>query len=200
MSRRSCFSETDRTASCKFTHSLPRAIMGQSRGACTAALETIGSGLPRLGRDCLVASVSQTALAVETRPGTQRKLGHHPPTGQSWRSPIRRRLIATADGAATWPQHRDGDLNYLGKAVFSKSLGGHRDLAEGYKAFGVFLPCNRRCMPLRRQRPIPTAPRSRPRRASWSAAYALLDAFGYWRFNLGHPPSECGLESSRELG
>ena len=74
---------------------------------------------------CLAASVSQVTHAVGIQFGDLN--GSWDTTlayGQSWRvANLDCRLIATADGGCgRSPNIDDGDLNYLGRAVFSKSL------------------------------------------------------------------------------
>src|ERR1700759_4505673 len=60
--------------------------------------------------------------------------------GQSWRvANPDCRLIATADGGCgRSPNIDDGDLNYLGKAVFSKSFTAVTELSLNFRNFGVF--------------------------------------------------------------
>src|SRR5882724_6075439 len=89
---------------------------------------------------CL-AAVSQTAHAVGIQLGDLN--GSWDTTlayGQSWRvANPDCRLIATADGGCgRSPNIDDGDLNYLGKTVFSKSLSAVTELSLSYKSFGVF--------------------------------------------------------------
>ena len=90
---------------------------------------------------CLAVPVSQTARAVGIQLGELN--GSWDTTlayGQSWRvANPDCRLIATADGGCgRSPNIDDGDLNYRGKAVFSKALSAVTELSLNYKSFGVF--------------------------------------------------------------
>jgi hypothetical protein len=145
---------------------------------------------------CLAASVSLTAHAVGIQFGDLN--GSWDTTiayGQSWRvANPDCRLIATADGGCgRSPNIDDGDLNYLGKAVFSKSLSAVTELSLNYKSFGVFA----RASALHDFAVINgdtdrTALSGEARNLVGSYT-RMLDAFGFWRFNLGNMPSELRL-------
>jgi len=115
--------------------------------------------------------------------------------GQSWRvANPDCRLIATADGGCgRSPNIDDGDLNYLGKAVFSKSLSAVTELSLNYKDFGVFA----RASALHDFNVIngdtDRTPISAEARNLVGSYTRMLDAFGYWRFHLGTMPSELRL-------
>src|ERR1700736_2936673 len=89
----------------------------------------------------LAASVSQTVHAVGIQFGELN--GSWDTTiayGQSWRlGKPDCRLIGIADGGCgRSPNIDDGDLNYRGRAVFSKAFSAVTELSLNYKNFGVF--------------------------------------------------------------
>ncbi len=144
---------------------------------------------------CL-AAVLQTAHAVGIQVGDLN--GSWDTTlayGQSWRvANPDCRLIATADGGCgRSPNIDDGDLNYLGKAVFSKSLSAVTELSLSYKSFGVFARASALhdfAVTNGDTDRTPLSPEARNLVGSYTR---MLDAFGYWRFNLGKLPSELRL-------
>ncbi|MDB6162278.1 MAG: hypothetical protein JWO04_5984 [Gammaproteobacteria bacterium] len=147
---------------------------------------------------CMAASVSQIAHAVGIQAGDIN--GSWDTTiayGQSWRvANPDCRLIATADGGCgRSPNIDDGDLNYRGKAVFSKALGAVTELSLTYKSFGVFARASALhdfAVTNGDTDRTPLSPEARNLVGSYTR---MLDAFGFWRFNLGTMPRSCGSES-----
>jgi hypothetical protein len=145
---------------------------------------------------CLATSVSQIAHAVGIQVGDIN--GSWDTTiayGQSWRvANPDCRLIATADGGCgRSPNIDDGDLNYRGKAVFSKALSAVTELSLTYKSFGVFARASALhdfAVTNGDTDRTPLSPEARNLVGSYTR---MLDAFGFWRFNLGTMPSELRL-------
>src|SRR5579864_7041159 len=116
--------------------------------------------------------------------------------GQGWRvSPLDCRLVAIANGGCGYsPNIDDGDLNYPKNATFSEALSGTTELALNYKdKFGAFV----RASGLYDWKVMDDAtahsPLSHDAKGAVGSYVRLLDAFGYWRFNLGSMPSELRL-------
>jgi hypothetical protein len=145
---------------------------------------------------CLAASISQVTHAVGIQFGDLN--GSWDTTlayGQSWRvANPDCRLIATADGGCgRSPNIDDGDLNYLGRAVFSKSLSAVTEISLNYKSFGVFARASALhdfAVTNGDTDRTPLSPEARKLVGSYTR---MLDAFGFWRFNLGTMPSELRL-------
>ena len=116
--------------------------------------------------------------------------------GQGWRlSGPDCRLIAIANGGCGYsPNIDDGDLNYLRKGTFSKALTGTTELALNYRdKAGLFV----RGSGLYDFRVMDDAtdhiPLSHDAKGVVGSYTRLLDAFGFWRFDLGTLPSEIRL-------
>jgi hypothetical protein len=112
--------------------------------------------------------------------------------GQGWRATGRScQLIATADGGCGYsPNIDDGDLNY-GKGTFSQAFTGVTELSLKYKEKGgLFVRASglydMYVMGDNTQR----TPLSHDARDLVGSYTRLLDAFGYYRFDLGSMPSE----------
>ena len=145
---------------------------------------------------CLAASISQVTHAVGIQFGDLN--GSWDTTlayGQSWRvANPDCRLIATADGGCgRSPNIDDGDLNYLGRAVFSKSLSAVTEISLNYKSFGVFARASALhdfAVTNGDTDRTPLSPEARNLVGSYTR---MLDAFGFWRFNLGTMAAELRL-------
>lgn len=152
-------------------------------------------------RRALVAAVAlatlvPTARAVELRFGEVS--GSWDTTlayGQSWRvANPDCRLIAIADGGCgRSPNIDDGDLNYLGKAVFSKALSAVTELSLNYRNFGIFARASGLYDFAVEDGDTDRTPLSSEAKRLVGSYTRMLDAFGYWRFNLGTMPSELRL-------
>jgi hypothetical protein len=112
--------------------------------------------------------------------------------GQSWRvAKPDCRLIATADGGCgQGPNSDDGDLNYLGRAVFSKALTAVTELSLNYKNFGVFARGSGLYDFEVENANTDRTPLSSEARNLAGSYTRMLDLFGYWRFNLDTMPAE----------
>jgi Protein of unknown function (DUF1302) len=116
--------------------------------------------------------------------------------GEGWRvgSPDCR-LIAMANGGCGYsPNIDDGDLNYLHRAVYSKVAKGVTELAINYKdRGGIFVRGDGlydfQVMDDETER----TPLSHDAKNLVGSYTRLLDAFGFWRFDLGRLPSEIRL-------
>ena len=115
--------------------------------------------------------------------------------GQSWRvANPDCRLIATADGGCgRSPNIDDGDLNYLGKTVFSKALTAVTELSLNYKDFGVFARASALHDFAVQNGDTDRTPLSGEALNLVGSYTRMLDAFGYWRFKVGTMPSELRL-------
>jgi hypothetical protein len=116
--------------------------------------------------------------------------------GQGWRvSGPDCRLIAIADGGCGHsPNIDDGDLNYLHKAVFTKALTGTTELALNYKEkAGIFVRGSGLYDFQVMDEPTDHIPLSHEAKDVVGSYTRLLDAFGYWRFNLASMSSEIRL-------
>ena len=145
---------------------------------------------------CLAAPLSQTAQAVGIQFGEL--TGSWDTTiayGQSWRvGKPDCRLIGTANGGCGQsPNIDDGDLNYLRRAVFSKALAAVTELSLNYKSFGVFARASALHDFAVENGNTDRTPLSSEARTLVGGYTRMLDAFGYWRFNLGTMPSELRL-------
>jgi hypothetical protein len=113
--------------------------------------------------------------------------------GQAWRvSGVDCRLVAIADGGCGYsPNIDNGDLNYQHKAVFSKALTGVTELQLNYKEkAGVFVRGSGLYDFQVMDEDTDYVPLSHDAKDIVGSYTRLLDAFGYWRFNLATMPSE----------
>ena len=109
---------------------------------------------------------------------------------QGWRvSSPDCRLIATANGGCGYsPNIDNGDLNFLAKSTFSQAATGVTELALNYKdKAGLFVRASGlydfEVMDNNGERRIPLDHFAKDYVGSY---VRLLDAFGFWRFDLGH--------------
>jgi hypothetical protein len=116
--------------------------------------------------------------------------------GQGWRlSGLDCRLIAIADGGCGYsPNIDDGDLNYQKKAAFSEALTGVTELALNFRdTAGVFVRgaglYDWKVMDDKNAHVQFT----HDAKGVIGSYTRLLDAFGYWRFDLGTKRSEIRL-------
>jgi len=115
--------------------------------------------------------------------------------GQGWRATGRNcLLIAIADGGCGYsPNIDDGDLNY-GKGTFSQAFTGVTELSLKYKdKGGVFVRGSGLYDVYVMGDNTQRTPLSHDARDLVGSYTRLLDAFGYWRFDLGSMPSEVRL-------
>ncbi|MBV8783408.1 MAG: DUF1302 domain-containing protein [Gammaproteobacteria bacterium] len=117
--------------------------------------------------------------------------------GQAWRvKGLDCRLIAIANGGCGYsPNIDNGDLNFPKKAAFSEALTGITELALNYRdRAGAFLRADGlydfEIMDHNDTRRVPLSHEAKNLVGSRTR---LLDAFGYWRFDLGDRPSELRL-------
>jgi hypothetical protein len=105
------------------------------------------------------------------------------------------RLIATANGGCGYsPNIDDGDLNYLGRAVYSKVLKGVTELSLNYKdRGGLFVRGDGLYDFAVMNGDTDRTALSHDAKNLVGSYVRLLDAFGFWRFNLGTLPSEFRL-------
>jgi uncharacterized protein DUF1302 len=116
--------------------------------------------------------------------------------GQGWRvSGPDCRLIAIANGGCGYsPNVDDGDLNYRGKAAFTKALTGTTELALNYKdKGGIFVRGSGLYDFQVMDNHTDRTPLSHDAKNVVGSYTRLLDAFGFWRFNLGTSASEIRL-------
>jgi hypothetical protein len=116
--------------------------------------------------------------------------------GQGWRvSGLDCRLVAIANGGCGHsPNIDDGDLNYLRKAAYSEALTGTTELALNYHdTAGMFVRGSGLYDWKVMDDATPHIRLSHFARDVVGSYTRLLDAFGYWRFNLGTMPSEIRL-------
>jgi hypothetical protein len=102
------------------------------------------------------------------------------------------RLIAIADGGCGHsPNIDNGDLNYLGKATFSKALTGTTELSLNYKnKLGIFVRGDGLYDFQVMDDNTDYVPLSKSAKDLVGSYGRLLDAFGFYRFDLGPMPSE----------
>ena len=115
--------------------------------------------------------------------------------GQGWRITDRDcRLIATADGGCGRSANiDDGDLNY-GKGVFSRALKAVTELSLNYRdRAGVFVRGDGLYDFAVMDSNTERTPLSRAAKDLVGSYTRLLDAFGFWRFDLGGRRSELRL-------
>ncbi len=117
--------------------------------------------------------------------------------GQGWRvSAPDCRLIASANGGCGYsPNIDNGDLNFLQRATFSEAATGVTEMALNYKdQWGLFVRADGlydfEVMDNNDTRRVPLDRFARDVVGSYTR---LLDAFGYYRFNLGSMPTEIRL-------
>jgi hypothetical protein len=145
---------------------------------------------------CLAASASQTVHAVGIQLGDL--TGSWDSTiayGQSWRlgNPDCRLIGIANGGCGRSPNIDDGDLNYLHRAVFSKAFSAVTELSLNYKNFGVFARASALHDFAVQNGHTERTPLSSEALNQVGSYTRMLDAFGYWRFNLGTMPSELRL-------
>ena len=115
--------------------------------------------------------------------------------GQGWRVSDRDcRLIGTADGGCgRSPNIDDGDLNY-DKGVFSRALKAVTELSLNFKdKGGIFVRGDGLYDFAVMDGDTDRTPLSHAAKDLVGSYTRLLDAFGFWRFNLGTLPSELRL-------
>jgi Protein of unknown function (DUF1302) len=144
---------------------------------------------------CLATLICADAYAINFQSASGDWSGSWDTTigyGQGWRVAGRDcRLIAMADGGCGYsPNIDDGDLNY-GKGTFSQAFTGVTELSLKYKdKAGLFVRASGLydiyVMGDNTQR----TPLSHDARDLVGSYTRLLDAFGYYRFDLGSMPSE----------
>jgi hypothetical protein len=147
---------------------------------------------------CLATLVGPAAHALEWK-GSDWTVNWDTTIGyaQGWRvSDPDCRLIATANGGCGYsPNIDNGDLNFLKRTVFSKALTGITELGLNFHdKFGLFVRGDAlydfAVMNDNDQRRVPLDHFAKDYVGSY---VRLLDAFGYWRFDLGSMPSEIRL-------
>ncbi|HVO47007.1 MAG TPA: DUF1302 domain-containing protein [Steroidobacteraceae bacterium] len=114
--------------------------------------------------------------------------------GQSWRvANPDCRLIAIADGGCgRSPNIDDGDLNY-GKGTFSRALTAVTELSLNFRNFGMFARASGLYDFAVEDDDTLRTPLSAEARNLVGAYTRMLDAFAYYRFDLGTMPSELRL-------
>jgi Protein of unknown function (DUF1302) len=113
--------------------------------------------------------------------------------GQGWRtSSPDCRLIAIANGGCGYsPNIDNGDLNYLAKATFTEAATFITELGLNYKEkFGIFVRASGLYDFEVMDNTQPHVNLTHDATEVVGSYIRLLDAFGYWRFNLGSLPSE----------
>jgi Protein of unknown function (DUF1302) len=116
--------------------------------------------------------------------------------GQAWRvSGLDCRLVAIANGGCGYsPNIDDGDLNYRKKAAFSEALVGTTELALNYRdKAGIFVRGSGLYDFKVMDDTTDHIALTHEAKGVIGSYTRLLDAFGYWRFNLGTRPSEIRL-------
>jgi len=116
--------------------------------------------------------------------------------GQAWRvSGLDCRLVAIADGGCGYsPNIDDGELNYRKKAAFSEALTGVSEIALNYKEQGgIFLRGSGLYDFEVMNATTDHIQLTHDAKGVVGSYTRLLDAFGFWRFNLGTMPAEMRL-------
>ncbi len=116
--------------------------------------------------------------------------------GEGWRvSGLDCRLIATADGGCGYsPNIDDGDLNNPHKSAYSEALVGSTELALNYKdKGGIFLRGSGLYDFQVMDTNYPHVALTHDAKGVVGSYTRLLDAFGFWRFDMGTMPSEIRL-------
>jgi hypothetical protein len=105
------------------------------------------------------------------------------------------RLIGMANGGCGYsPNIDDGDLNYLHRAIYSKVLKGVTELSLNYKdRAGIFVRGDGLYDLQVMNEDTERTPLSHEAKNLVGSYVRLLDAFGFWRFDLGTLPSELRL-------
>ena len=105
------------------------------------------------------------------------------------------RLIGMANGGCGYsPNIDDGDLNYLHRAIYSKVLKGVTELSINYKdRAGIFVRGDGLYDFQVMNEDTERTPLSHEAKNLVGSYTRLLDAFGFWRFDLGKMPSELRL-------
>lgn len=144
----------------------------------------------------LAAGASQRAAAISFQSSSGDWSGSWDTNvgyGQAWRvSGVDCRLVAIADGGCGYsPNIDNGDLNYQHKAVFSKALTGVTEFQLNYKEkVGAFVRGSGLYDFQVMDENTDYVPLTHEAKNVVGSYTRLLDAFGYWRFNLGTMPSE----------
>jgi hypothetical protein len=113
--------------------------------------------------------------------------------GQGWRvSTPDCRLIAIANGGCGYsPNIDDGDLNYQSRSAYTEVFTGVTEFALNYKEkYGVFVRASGLYDFEVMDNDTDWIQLSHNAKDYVGSYTRLLDAFGYWRFNLGSMPSE----------
>jgi len=116
--------------------------------------------------------------------------------GQGWRvSGLDCRLVAIANGGCGYsPNIDDGDLNYPKKAAFSEALTGTTELALNYKDKGGIFVRGSGLYDWKVMDDTTAHVQFTHDAKGVIGSYTrLLDAFGFWRFDLGSSASEIRL-------
>lgn len=148
---------------------------------------------------CLAAGAWSSAHAVSFQSESGNWTGSWDTTigyGQGWRvSGLDCRQVAIANGGCGYsPNIDDGDLNYPKKATFSEALTGVTELSLNYRdKAGIFVRGSGlydwKVMDDRTAH----SPLDHDAKGVVGSYSRLLDAFGYWRFDLGTRRSELRL-------
>ena len=120
--------------------------------------------------------------------------------GQGWRvSNPDCRLIATANGGCGYsPNIDDGDLNYLRRATFTQAATFVTELGLNYKEkAGILMRASGLYDFYVMDNTQPHVDLTHEARSVVGSYVRLLDAFGYWRFDLGSMASE--LRAGRQV-
>jgi Protein of unknown function (DUF1302) len=148
---------------------------------------------------CLAAGAWTSAQAVSFQSSSGDWSGSWDTTigyGQGWRvSGLDCRLIAIANGGCGYsPNVDDGDLNYRAKTAFTKALTGTTELALNYRdRAGIFVRGSALYDFQAMDNATDRTPLSHDAKNVIGNYTRLLDAFGFWRFNLATQPSEIRL-------
>ena len=148
---------------------------------------------------CLAAGAWTSAQAVSFQSSSGDWSGSWDTTigyGQGWRvSGLDCRLIAIANGGCGYsPNVDDGDLNYPKKAAFSEALTGTTELALNYKdKGGIFVRGSGLYDFQVMDNHTDLTPLSHDAKGVIGSYTRLLDAFGFWRFDLATQPAEIRL-------
>ncbi|HEV8018884.1 MAG TPA: DUF1302 domain-containing protein [Steroidobacteraceae bacterium] len=155
-----------------------------------------GRGLGLAVAACLALGTWPNAQAVSFRSDSGDWSGSWDTTlgyGQGWRvSTPDCRLIATANGGCGYSANFDnGDLNYLARAAFTEVATGVTEFALNYKEkYGLFVRASGLYDFEVMDDNTDFIQLSHAAKDYVGSYTRLLDAFGYWRFNLGSMPSE----------
>jgi hypothetical protein len=145
---------------------------------------------------CLLAGFGQPAHGFSFRSDSGDWTGSWDTTisyGQGWRvSSPDCRLIAIANGGCGYsPNIDNGDLNFLGKSVFTKALAGVTELGVNYRDKAGFLVRASGLYDFAvMANDVDHIPFTHEAKGVVGSYTRLLDAFAYLRFDLGSLPSE----------